>query len=516
MLLRRLRSIPRATLGLCCREAHSASRRALLYIPASSEKMLQKSWTLKADGLAFDLEDSVAAEEKDLARSNLVKHLEASRRGSQECIVRINSRESGHAEADLLALQCSQYDSIMLPKVQSAQDIQWLASRVRPDVQILALIESGLALMNIKEIAMAHPQLTCLVFAAEDFAASMNIDRTSDLLEMTFARQAVVTAARAYGLDAIDLVCTSYKDRAALEAECASGSSFGYSGKQAIHPCQIDVIQAAFSPSPKRVQWAKRVLQEAVNQAKGAFEFEGKMIDAPMLLKAKKVLAQHRSTLEPLRGLLLGAPGAGKGTQAKRIVEKYPDIAILSSGDLLRDHMRRGTALGVKAKSAVAQGQLIDDQTMCDLIISTIKERNFTTKSFFLDGFPRTKAQAETLDKFLADLGVPLNFVITLDVPYSVIIDRIVNRWIHAPSGRTYNLTYNPPKVSGKDDVTGEPLSKRVDDDVETFKSRLSLYDEVTIPLRKHYQDKGVLKSFAGETSDVVWPQIETEMEQVH
>lgn len=478
--------------------------------------MLQKSQTIKADGLTFDLEDSVATSDKHLARTLLTRHLQTTKKGTQERIVRINARHSGLAENDLASLEDLEYDSIMLPKVQGPEDIVWLASKISPTIKIIALIESGLAILNIKEIAQAHPQLSCLVFAAEDFAASMNITRSSSLIEMTYARQAVVTAAHAYGLDSIDLVCTSYKDPEALRAECENGASFGYTGKQAIHPSQVEVIQAAFSPNPTTVKWAKSLLKKADEVKKGAFEFEGKMIDAPVLLTARKVLENHQATLEPVRGLLLGAPGAGKGTQTKRITAKYPNTLVLSSGDLLRDHMRRGTELGLKAKAIVARGDLIDDGTICKLIISTLTERGFMSSSFFLDGFPRTVAQAKTLDKFLADLGVPLNFVINLDVPYGVIIDRIINRWVHAPSGRTYNLSYNPPKVEGKDDVTGEPLSKRLDDDVDTFKARLAVYDDVTIPLRAHYQAAGVLKSFSGETSDVIWPQIEQELENVH
>lgn len=490
-----------------------ALRRALLYIPGSSEKMLSKSRTLKVDGLTFDLEDAVSVEQKPAARRQVANHLKTLVKGTQERIVRINSRHSGFAEADLAALEGVDYDTIMLPKTQSADDVCWLASKLRPGVKIISLIESGLAVMNIKEIATAHKQLSGLVFAAEDFAASMNITRSASLAEMGFARQAVVTAARAYGLDSIDLVCTSYKDLDALEKECHMGASFGYSGKQAIHPNQVDTIQSAFSPNAERVAWAKELLKKASDEKRGAFEFQGKMIDAPVLLAAKNLLDLHKAGLEPVRGLLLGAPGAGKGTQSKRIVAKYPNISILSSGDLLRDHMNRGTELGLSARDTIARGELIDDATMCDLVISTIKERGYTSRSFFLDGFPRTVAQAGSLDAFLQDLGSPMNFVINLDVPYGVILERVENRWIHAPSGRTYNLTYNPPKVQGKDDVTGEALSKRVDDDVDTFKARLGVYDGVTTPLKSYYAERGVLKTFAGETSDVIWPQIDAELE---
>lgn len=493
-----------------------ALRRALLYIPGSSEKMLNKSKTIKADGLIFDLEDSVAIPQKALARQLVANHLRQTVKGPQERIVRINSRESGLAEDDLTALQNISYDTVMLPKTQSAEDVHWLVSRIAPGKNIIALIESGLAIMNIKEIATSHKQLTGLVFAAEDFAASMGIKRSSSLLEMSYARQAVVTAARAYNLDSIDLVCTTYKDLDVLRTESENGASFGYSGKQAIHPTQVEIIQAAYSPSADRIQWAKDLLKLAEAEKRGAFEFRGQMIDAPVLLAARKILDLHKQGLEPVRGLLLGAPGAGKGTQAKKILKRFPDIVILSSGDLLREHMNNGTPLGLKVKDKIAKGELVDDQTMCDLVITTVVDRGYTGKSFLLDGFPRTEAQAKALDQHMSTLGTPLNFVVNLDVPYEVILDRIENRWIHAASGRTYNLTYNPPKVPGKDDATGEPLEKRLDDDVETFKARLNVYDESTIPLRSYYQEQGILKSFSGSTSDIIWPQLEEELDRVH
>ena len=492
---------------------YSSSRRALLYVPASSDKMLTKSTTTKADAITFDLEDSVSSSQKAQARESIVKHLKITPRASYERIVRVNPRKSNLAEDDLQAIKDLDIDTIMLPKTQSKEDVIWLADRIDPKVKIIALIESSLAILNLKEIATAHKQLTGLVFAAEDYAADMNITRTASLTEMLYARQAVATTAKAYGLDAIDLVCTSYKDVAALRAECENGVGMGYTGKQAIHPNQIDTIQELFSPSQESVRWARALLKHAETESRGAFEFEGKMIDAPVLKKARLVLSRQGKLIQ---GLLLGAPGAGKGTQSKRIVEAYPSISILSSGDLLRDHMRRETPLGVKAKQVIAQGGLIDDTTMCNLVITTITERGYLSKSFLLDGFPRTQQQAVSLDAYLSNLGISLNYVIDLDVPYRVILDRIINRWIHAPSGRTYNLTYNPPVKAGLDDVTGEPLTKRVDDDVDTFKQRLNTYDEVTVPLKEYYRNKGILHTFPGETSDEIWPKIDASLGILH
>ncbi len=269
-----------------------STRRALLYIPGSSEKMLAKSKLLKADGLTFDLEDSVAADAKPKARQLVVEHLKALSKSRQERIVRINSRYSEFAEEDLAALRNSHYDSIMIPKTQSPADICWLADRIPRGTTIIALIESAQAIMNLKEIATSHSQLSALVFAAEDYSADMNLTRTPGLAEMIFARQALVTAAKAYGLDAIDLVCTEYKDVEVLRRECEIGASWGFTGKQAIHPSQVDIIQEAFSPSAERIRWATALLKVAAEEKRGAFEFEGKMIDAPVLLAARQIIAQ--------------------------------------------------------------------------------------------------------------------------------------------------------------------------------------------------------------------------------
>ncbi len=235
--------------------------------------------------------------------------------------------------------------------------------------------------------------------------------------------------------------------------------------------------------------------------------------DAVSKLASIHIRSAHTQSTNVIRGNLLGAPGAGKGTHSKRILLKYPAISFLSSGDLLRDNMLRKTKLGLRAKDIIAKGELVDDSTMIGLVTSEMQDRGFLKRSFFLDGFPRTVKQAEELDYFLKDLNCPLNYIINLDVPHKVILDRIINRWVHAPSGRTYNLTYNPPKVDGIDDITAEKLTKRPDDDELTFRTRLRKYEQVTGPLADYYGKKGILKTFKGETSDVIWPQIENSLE---
>ncbi|BFZ53999.1 hypothetical protein PYCC9005_001030 [Savitreella phatthalungensis] len=223
--------------------------------------------------------------------------------------------------------------------------------------------------------------------------------------------------------------------------------------------------------------------------------------------------AHHRD--RAIRGLILGAPGAGKGTHSKRIMETFEGIVVVSSGDLLRQQIVQSTDLGIRAKAIVEAGQLIDDDLMCSMVLAHLRDNQLLDKSFVLDGFPRTIAQARTLDRDLRIAGADLTAVINLDVPREVILDRIVNRWIHAPSGRTYNLTFNPPKVPGQDDLTGERLTQRADDVAETFTRRLAVYDENTAPLKHYYEQRGILVNFRGETSDIIWPQIEAALQKL-
>lgn len=184
-----------------------------------------------------------------------------------------------------------------------------------------------------------------------------------------------------------------------------------------------------------------------------------------------------------MRVILLGAPGAGKGTQAKLIMEKF-GIPQISTGDMLRAAVRDETELGLKVKDIMASGALVSDE----LIIALVKERIEAAdcaKGFLFDGFPRTIPQADAL----ADAGVAVDYVVEIDVPDKEIIHRLSGRRVHPDSGRVYHIDYNPPKVEGQDDVTGEPLIQREDDLEETVKNRLSVYHEQTAPLVDYYQN---------------------------
>jgi len=256
------------------------------------------------------------------------------------------------------------------------------------------------------------------------------------------------------------------------------------------------------------------------------------------------------------RIILVGAPGVGKGTQAERLLHRFPQLSAISSGDLLRDNVKNHTPLGIQAESAMRAGSLVPDAMILRLILHELKNRGWLfpaggpetmtlasasaaaaaedfdtdsfveqpslaqssislqtsddpSASFILDGFPRTAGQASQLDAL-----IPINLVVSLKTPFSVILERINGRWIHLPSGRVYNTTYNAPKVPGRDDITGEPLTKRLDDDLDTWKSRLKKFEETSEPLLEHYSRKGVLWEVEGNSSDEISPLLFREVER--
>ncbi|CAM2149204.1 adenylate kinase [Pararobbsia alpina] len=184
-----------------------------------------------------------------------------------------------------------------------------------------------------------------------------------------------------------------------------------------------------------------------------------------------------------MRLILLGAPGAGKGTQANYIKEHY-NIPQISTGDMLRAAVKAGSPLGVKAKGFMDAGELVPDE----LIINLVKERLAEpdcVNGYLFDGFPRTIPQAEAMKQ----AGVAIDYVIEIDVPFDEIIVRMSGRRVHPASGRTYHVKFNPPKVEGKDDVTGEPLVQRDDDKEETVRKRLDVYVAQTRPLVDYYSN---------------------------
>jgi adenylate kinase len=182
-----------------------------------------------------------------------------------------------------------------------------------------------------------------------------------------------------------------------------------------------------------------------------------------------------------MRVILLGGPGAGKGTQANFIKERY-GIPQISTGDMLRAHVKAGSDLGVAAKKIMDEGGLVSDDIIMGMVKERIKEDDCKS-GYLFDGFPRTIPQAESL----REAGVPIDAVVEIDVPDEEIIKRMSGRRVHLASGRTYHVVFNPPKEEGKDDETGEPLIQRDDDQEDTVKSRLKVYHEQTEPLIAFY-----------------------------
>jgi len=201
-----------------------------------------------------------------------------------------------------------------------------------------------------------------------------------------------------------------------------------------------------------------------------------------------------------MRAVIMGPPGAGKGTISKRIVKDF-GLIHLSSGDLLREHIDRKSDVGILAKKFIDQGTLVPDNVMVDLITSEL--RTLKDSSWLLDGFPRTVSQAKALyEKESFDV------VVNLNIPFDIIIDRIKGRWIHPASGRVYNTDFSPPKTPNLDDITGEPLVQREDDKPKVVLARLETYNLQTKPILEYYRSMNLLMDFHGKESNEIWPKI--------
>lgn len=189
-----------------------------------------------------------------------------------------------------------------------------------------------------------------------------------------------------------------------------------------------------------------------------------------------------------MRIILLGAPGTGKGTQAKLITENY-NIPRISTGDILRENIQKKNTIGKKIHNILKNGELVSNKIVCNLIGERIQKKD-CIHGFLLDGFPRTQEQAE----YISNLKIKIDYVLELIVPYELILKRICGRRVHTPSGRIYNINYNPPKKEGKDDLTQEKLSIREDDTIEIVKKRLENYEKNSFLLNKHYLREKKLK----------------------
>ncbi|XP_043207320.1 citramalyl-CoA lyase, mitochondrial-like [Amphibalanus amphitrite] len=288
-------------------------RRAVLYVPGSDRRKIDKTASLDADCIVLDCEDGVALNRKEEARRTIreVLHTGSVSFSGKDCSVRVNCVESGHCETDLEHVLSARRlpDTLHLPKVDTVEHVTWFVDRLRKHMpadmktpmNLILFTESALGMLNLRAICERTLELTSdlplsldgLVFGSDDFCADIGATRTSEARELLFARQNFVMIAKAFKLQAIDVVYIDYKDLEGLRCQSEEGAQFGFTGKQVIHPGQVPVVQSAFSPSPERAEWAARLVEafeKHQTSGKGAFTFGGHMIDRPLLLQAHNVL----------------------------------------------------------------------------------------------------------------------------------------------------------------------------------------------------------------------------------
>lgn len=267
-----------------------------MFTPGDRPEMMRKAPNAGTDTIVFDLEDAVAPGRKTEARDAVHELLAGeSFDPDAELCVRVNPIDAG-AIADLdAAFDGTEPDSLMLPKVEHASDVERLAALAADrgvNCPILALVETARGVLHADEIADAEPT-DAVLFGAEDLAADLGATRTDEGTEVLYARERVVVAASAAGIDAIDTVFTAFDDPDGLAEEAAFAVELGYDGKMAIHPSQVGPINDAFTPSDEEIEWARRVLdarEEAAADDRGVFEVDGEMIDAPLIARAERIV----------------------------------------------------------------------------------------------------------------------------------------------------------------------------------------------------------------------------------
>ncbi len=282
-------------------------RRALLYMPGDDRHKIEKALTLGVDCICMDMEDGVAFNKKGEARATIAKALQELEFGKSEKLARINAVGSGLERDDIHAVMPYRPDGIVIPKLEELKQIQWASESMEAaeleygwpihSIRLLVDVETAKGILNLKEIA-SHPRLDAIIFGGEDFAASIGATRTRDATELLYARQAALTAAAAFGLQAIDIVTIDFKDLESLRAESEFGAQLGFTGKQIIHPAQVEPVQAAFTPNAEAIAHAQRIVEmfeASQSKGAGAYALDGKMIDMPLVKNAQKVLDRARA-----------------------------------------------------------------------------------------------------------------------------------------------------------------------------------------------------------------------------
>jgi len=277
-------------------------------MPGDDRRKIEKATTLGVDCICMDLEDGTALSKKAEARAVIAQAVQDLNFGNSECCIRINSVGSGFEKDDLASALAARPDTIVVPKVELPEQVKWVSGEIESyelanslplgGIRLLIGIETAKGILNLKEIAGADQRLEALIFGGEDFAASVGAVRTPEATELLYGRLAVVTACAAFDLQAIDIVTIDFRNPEIVRAEAEFGAQLGFSGKQIIHPAQVEPVQTAFTPSEEALAYARRVVatfEAHQSEGKGAYELDGKMIDLPLLKNAQKVLERARA-----------------------------------------------------------------------------------------------------------------------------------------------------------------------------------------------------------------------------
>jgi citrate lyase beta subunit len=284
------------------------ARRALLYVPGDDLHKIKKAISLGADCICMDLEDGVAANQKDQARETIRLALQTLDFGKSECLVRINPVGSGLEALDLEQILLERFHGVVVPKLESGAQLRWVSTQLTRAENsspfspggriIIAIVETARGILNLHEIIDSDARLQALIFGAEDFANDLGATRTAEGMEVFYARSAIVTHTAAANLQAIDQVYLDFNDTDGLIQDTRQGANMGFSGKQVIHPKQIQPVQEVFTPSDEAISRALQII-EASNRnqdaGKGAFALDGRMIDAPIIKSAQRVLEKARA-----------------------------------------------------------------------------------------------------------------------------------------------------------------------------------------------------------------------------
>lgn len=286
--------------GCCSRVTIADVRRSVLFTPGDREDRMLKALTLGADTVCFDLEDAVGPESKETARQLVAKTLDAVPKAGAERCVRINALQGDEWRSDLAVVMAARPDAVMVPKAEDPSAVARLSQEMTAEevgagvppgsTRLLLIIETALGVLKAHEVGVAAGnRLGALLFGAEDLAADAGLIRTRESVEVLYARSRVALSAAALRVGAIDQVYVDFKDAAGLEQEARAARVLGYGGKMAIHPDQLAPIHRAFTPTAAEIDRARR-LMEAAKAHTGVFRFEGRMIDAPLLLQAQRVV----------------------------------------------------------------------------------------------------------------------------------------------------------------------------------------------------------------------------------